>query len=134
VGSMLLRDPWVRAYLVMVGWLALAVLWDRLRHPPARQTSQPGEGRSTTPHGVAEKSPTQGSAISEAPLPADSKENRPNRCQDGDGERIRAERPIPGARPPQALIHPAITRPQVSRARTLDRVLGAPAAHELLLH
>jgi hypothetical protein len=67
--DILFHHPWVRIYLVIVGFLSLAVIWDRLRQPPPLQkTSRPGEGRSMTPQGVEEKPRIQGSGRSAKPL------------------------------------------------------------------
>jgi hypothetical protein len=63
--NILFHHPWVRIYLVIVGCLSLAAIWDRLRHTPSiEKSSRPGDGRPMTPPGVAEKSQIQGSGRS----------------------------------------------------------------------
>jgi hypothetical protein len=43
MGQYLIQHPFVQSYLVIVAAMAVAVFWDRLRHPPASEDDSPAE-------------------------------------------------------------------------------------------
>jgi hypothetical protein len=54
--TLLLQHPLVQFYLLYVGVLFIALIWDHLRHPPAAQDSPPSP-RSKAVREVASPSP-----------------------------------------------------------------------------
>ena len=67
MGNYLLRHPWVQFYLLVVGGLAAAAIWERLRRPPVPEDDSPV--RPTADRGPC---PDRGVGF-ESRLPADSK-------------------------------------------------------------
>jgi hypothetical protein len=56
--NILLHHPVVHIYLLLVGVLSIAVIWDRLRHPrPPERTPRPGDGQSAARRSFPEKFP-----------------------------------------------------------------------------
>jgi hypothetical protein len=43
MGECLIQHPFVQTYLVLVAAVAIAVFWDRLRHPSAPEDDSPVE-------------------------------------------------------------------------------------------
>jgi hypothetical protein len=48
VGSILLQNPWVQFYLLLVGALSAAAIWDRLCNSTATRDDCPGEAEVQT--------------------------------------------------------------------------------------
>jgi hypothetical protein len=78
MGNILIHHPWVQFYLLVVGGLLVAVLFDRLHHPqPPKRPSRPPEAGSPSPPGC------------EVLPPTDSHKKQFGRCQDRQADRIR---------------------------------------------
>jgi hypothetical protein len=77
MGNYLLHHPWVQFYLVVVGALAAAAIWERLCRPPVPEDDSPA--RPTTDRGPCR----DGGVGRESRPPADSK--KPFRPVSGTG-------------------------------------------------
>jgi hypothetical protein len=88
MGKILIHHPWVHFYLLLVGTLLIAVLVDRLRHPPPpRRKYRPPEASSTSPPVCAKPAPPLRSW--EVAHPTASHKKQLGQCQDRHSGRIR---------------------------------------------
>src|SRR5262245_36107635 len=85
MGDYLLHHPLVQFYLLIVGVLLFAFIWDRVVPPPPLEDDPPTPGK-----------------------------NRPGRCRSQGARRMREEEPIPGARRLRLSVDPNAAGGQVA--------------------